>query len=627
MFFLIILCISFYTIAFSAISSTMNITGIGYARIATDVRITSTEVKSAEDSLISYTEFSRNTVATNFTLNNDSSSVTYSIDITNYNSNRVGIYSLSGLPDGLNYSISTNYEIGNKLFDGVGTTSFDLVISGVAGEYEFILNFDFRSIYNISYKGLNGNYQSYIFENDVAFIDLNDNDVNDLSITVGNGLFNDYSFVDNILTLRNVTGDVVVTGKYRFELVSGDLITPGGEVCLGKECFYIVNNDGEKVTLLSKYNLYVGSVYNNGTLTEYGNEATGIQDSTMTAWIPTSSIWRGIIKYSDSNYWSSNGSLKQEYGSSYPAYVYDNNSNLFEYVESYKNYLVDIGGNVSKSRLLSYEEAVSLGCSLENVCSKSWVYSTTYWLGSAYDNSLMWRISTDKLLNNDDDYYDYARGVRPVIEINASDILVYTKPVIVRGDLNTPGSEVCLMSQCFYVVSNDGVDVTLFSKYNLHVGNSYNTSTKVLTPHENPSGIQDSNFFGWRTYELISNGVTVFSTDEKKGATYSDYQGSLIKEYVDNYSNYLKSLSYNIIEARLITEEELVYFGCVGSSRRCSSANSWIYNTSFWSMSSTKENYLWRVGSDGSYGDYAGLYSNGLDCGVRPVIKMAISDF
>ena len=612
MFFLIILCISFYTIAFSALSSTMNVSGVGYARMATDVRITSSEVKSANDSLISYTEFAKDTIATSFILNSNSSSVIYSVDITNYNSNRVGIYSLTGLPEGLSYSISS-YDVGNKLFDGAGTTSFDLVISGSAGEYEFILDFD--------YKGLNGNYQSYIFENDSSSIDLSSNDVRELSITVNNNLFTNYSFVDNILTLNNVTGDVLVTGKYRLELV-GDSLIVGEEVCLGKECFYIMKNDGEKVTLLSKYNLYVGSIYNNGTLTEYGNEATGIQDSSMTAWLPTGNIWRGVVKYSNSNYWSSSGILKEEYGTSYPAYVYDSNSNLYPYVENYKKYLVDTGANVSDARVMSYEEAIDLISKNYN-----WLYDTTYWLGSVSDNNLVWRISTDKLLNNDNEYYDYARGVRPVIEVNIDDIFVYTKPVIVSGDLNTPGSEVRLSDQYFYVVSNDGVDVTLFAKNNLHVGNSYNTSTKVLTPHENPTGIQDSNFFGWRKNELISNGVTVFATEDKKGSTYSDYEGSLIKEYVDYYGKYLKSLSYKILEIRLITEEELVRFGCVSSTKRCSSSNAWIYNTSFWSMSSTKENYLWRVGSDGSYGDYAGLYSNGVDCGVRPVIKISMSDF
>ena len=40
---------------------------------------------------------------------------------------------------------------------------------------------------------------------------------------------------------------------------------------------------------------------------------------------------------------------------------------------------------------------------------------------------------------------------------------------IVRGDLETIGSEVCFDTECFYVIGNDGNVLRLLSKYNITV--------------------------------------------------------------------------------------------------------------------------------------------------------------
>ena len=163
---IILLCFSFQTIAFSALSTTMNIDGVGYARMKTDVRITDVLLKNVNDATTNYDEFSKNTISTGITLNNNTSSVVYTIEVSNYNSNSVGIYSISGLPEGLSYSISSDYMVGEDvLINGVGKTSFSLTISGAAGSYDFILDLDFRSRYSITYNGFSSKgYFPYIFE-------------------------------------------------------------------------------------------------------------------------------------------------------------------------------------------------------------------------------------------------------------------------------------------------------------------------------------------------------------------------------------------------------------------------------------------------------------------------------
>ena len=69
------------------------------------------------------------------------------------------------------------------------------------------------------------------------------------------------------------------------KIVSGDLNTIGSEACISDECFYLINSDDYNLTLFAKYNLYVrGESTSTSKFTAYGDEATGIQDSTMLCW-------------------------------------------------------------------------------------------------------------------------------------------------------------------------------------------------------------------------------------------------------------------------------------------------------------------------------------------------------
>ena len=189
----------------------------------------------------------------------------------------------------------------------------------------------------------------------------------------------------------------------------------GNEKCFGSECFYIISSTEETVTMLAKYNLYVGGecLY---SWTAYGEEATGKQNSNMLGHVSGQSIRKGTTKFSNTNYWSSTVS-------SYPAYVYDSNSTLYSYVENYKTYLSTLGVTPIEARLITYEELESLGCSgSDKSCSEApeWVYATTYWSGSAYDTDSVWYVRSSGRFGNDSYYDDNSRGVRPVIVIDRS---------------------------------------------------------------------------------------------------------------------------------------------------------------------------------------------------------------
>ena len=123
------------------------------------------------------------------------------------------------------------------------------------------------------------------------------------------------------------------------KLVSGNLDTVGSEVCIENECFYIISSTEKNVTMLAKYNLYAGGMTSQSTHFGYGSEATGIQDSTMKGYVAGESVKNGVTRFSQSRYWDSE-KLNPEYGSDYPAYVYDDNSLIYDYVEKYKKYLI-----------------------------------------------------------------------------------------------------------------------------------------------------------------------------------------------------------------------------------------------------------------------------------------------
>ena len=198
-------------------------------------------------------------------------------------------------------------------------------------------------------------------------------------------------------------------------VVSGDGTQVGNEVCIKNECFYVISSTDSTVTMLSKYNLYVGGEYNGGW-TAYGDEATGIQDSTMLGYVSGQTIRKGTTMFSNTNYWSSTVS-------SYPTYVYDSNSTLYSYVENYKTYLSTLGVTPTEARLITKEELEGLGCIGSSYsCSgaPSWVYSTIYWSGSAYSSHSVWYVGSVGNFNYNS-HSDYSSiGCRPVITISRS---------------------------------------------------------------------------------------------------------------------------------------------------------------------------------------------------------------
>ena len=211
---MILFCLSFYTIAYSAIASTARVSGTAYARAEADARITDFRLASTNNATSSYEEFGKNHVVTEVDLIDTTSSITYYVEITNYGSTDVGIYNISGLPSGVNYSIS-DYNLKDKLCDennvcnGFIKKTFEITLT-TTGTYagNIQLNFDIRPFLTISYVGFSNQYLNEFIAGDSVSVDLS-NDNKELVYAFGQEDF-DYTYYSKILRFSGVWCNVEV---------------------------------------------------------------------------------------------------------------------------------------------------------------------------------------------------------------------------------------------------------------------------------------------------------------------------------------------------------------------------------------------------------------------------------
>ena len=235
-------------------------------------------------------------------------------------------------------------------------------------------------------------------------------------------------------------------------------ISEGDEVALGREHFYVVYNYGDKTVLFAKHNLLVGDIYKfklgNPTTIDYvrtlgeNDYRFGFQSNIAKGEIPSNSgetvYYIGSVPFSGKKYWSNS-----------PDYVYDsslyditpninyethrandNGYTIAYYVERYVNKLKSLGAPSSiTGRLMYQQELEYLGCiAADNMCSHyyyddeteatapEWVYSSSYWTGSSIYNTFIYNVDSEGYFGMQAYNFSHQYGVRPVIEVNSSDL-------------------------------------------------------------------------------------------------------------------------------------------------------------------------------------------------------------
>ena len=287
------------------------------------------------------------------------------------------------------------------------------------------------------------------------------------------GTLNIAEFIPATLSLQTDTG---TTG-----LSTGDTVR-ATQTGIDNQDFYVVSTNASETVLLAKYNLLVGDVidvdaeYNytlNKTMNSNNTVGYGLQSSSAKGYVDGDTQHIGVVPFSGTNYWddsvcqftgtswSCTGTtgLNSEYatnganysGNPYPnvynsslstiapsidytngaGRVQNNGYTIAYYIEEYINTL----GINGTGRLLTFEEAVNLGCNSGGNCASTdiyeigvtgtaptWVYSSTYWLGSARNNDSVWYVNSDGELRNCIFFIGDSIGVRPIIVVSTSDI-------------------------------------------------------------------------------------------------------------------------------------------------------------------------------------------------------------
>ena len=365
---------------------------------------------------------------------------------------------------------------------------FEVSLDQPGQEYSFyvdVLNnstFDV-ALSNLSITGLDSSLENYIIptvtysdgitplQNDI----LKENSLETLRVSVK---YNDDLDTNNLPTtdsdfqlsvqLTYIQADNNSKERKHLEYINRQtpgVISVGDEIAIDTEHFYVVSSNEDKTVLLSKYNLYVGGIYNNNEKESDISESAegyGLQNSNAIGVWTSGGKRIATVDFSKTSYWLDENEyiLRKYYDESNNPQVYDttynslngDNYSIAYYVLRYDNYLKQLGLNTSKARLLKFSEIQDLGCESDTCAnvdaSKQFIYLTSFWLETASTtetNKIYQVLNSSKEYRQFDYKYNYGCGVRPVIEIN-TDFLKNTSYKIIFD-------------------SNGGVEATPFYAY------------------------------------------------------------------------------------------------------------------------------------------------------------------
>ena len=224
--------------------------------------------------------------------------------------------------------------------------------------------------------------------------------------------FPDIAFVYSTVDDPNVESDLP---KKLVRLESGTLSDPGSVVSIGNEKFYVMGQENGIVKLLAMHNLNVGYVIN-GDSSSYWipiENPTGIQDEFSDGYT-VDGTGKVVYPYKGTVPFSTISRLDRGYDSSL----------IKPYVENYGNYLMGLGANILNVRLITLDEISAFGCDyIEESCpgAPDWLTSSSYWTETYDISNFVIAVKKGGSATSYFDYYQDMYGVRPVIEIAASE--------------------------------------------------------------------------------------------------------------------------------------------------------------------------------------------------------------
>ena len=223
----IVLGVFMLAIGFSVFGQKLAINMAAEVRVPADIRVTGIVPNGTNNGGLSNSEdYNVKNINGNITLPSSDSSVTYKVEVTNFEGPEMGIFSLTGLPDNLEYELK-DYELKEKICDVNGQCrlgikkEFEITIKYKSGQYNadntnfnFKIDFDFRSYHTVTYKGFSSTsgYPTEIMDGDNLNVTFNETiKKEDLYVTVGGVSNTNFTVSGAIFALNNIKNDVVIT--------------------------------------------------------------------------------------------------------------------------------------------------------------------------------------------------------------------------------------------------------------------------------------------------------------------------------------------------------------------------------------------------------------------------------
>ena len=322
---------------------------------------------------------------------------------------------------GLSAKFSTNSD---SLNEGTIYSSYNgsngLVINNSLLGYPTIANIGVNSLGS----GDTATYNFYVLNNgsvDVYLTDIIYKDISDgvkCQIGQSNGcngvtLSLSVSTDINVNSTSSFTNHLLKAGKS--ETVTLSISNSGSssvDVSFGNIQFIYKIND----VASSSGNNTSYDVYHIGDVITYGNEKFYVIEESMSN---RSSVLAITEKNIDvSSYTQSTSAVSTIFDSN--SYNY-NGSSIETYVNNYVGYINSRYNINTTGRLLTYNDALSLGCNNGSCNNYSWLTSTSYWLNGSSDNKV-YGIKNDGSIATYTYDSDNGLGIRPVISIAKSQI-------------------------------------------------------------------------------------------------------------------------------------------------------------------------------------------------------------
>ncbi len=216
------------SVGYSAFNTKLNVKDIkAVVRVEKDVRVTNVTAQGNNSGVSNWEDYNVNNISASVTLPQSTSTVTYTVEITNIGTVEEGILNITNSSNDLEYEIK-NYTLKSKICDNTTTTKcskgaikkFEIIIKRKTGAntssttYNFTLGFDFRGFHKIMYKNITSTgLPTQILDGDTLNVNIGTG-YTSFNITQGGNALtsSQYTYKGGQLTIQNVTGDLVIDG-------------------------------------------------------------------------------------------------------------------------------------------------------------------------------------------------------------------------------------------------------------------------------------------------------------------------------------------------------------------------------------------------------------------------------